>query len=71
MGVSYKTLLLLSSPTLSAIREHLNIFDHENYSIIPEQFKIIDRSKNDIELLIKQHLKLNLNNVDSFYLAVF
>ena len=76
MGVLYRTLLPLSSPPFSAIREHLNISDHENYSITPEQFKIIARGQNDLELLIKEsllikHLKPNLNNVDSFSLTDF
>ena len=59
MGVSYRTLLPLSSSPFSAIRKHVNISDHENYSIMPEQFKIIARDQNDFELLIKESLLSN------------
>ena len=40
----------------SFIREHVNLSEHENYSITPEQFKIIARGQYDLELLIKQSL---------------
>ena len=78
IGSSYRTLLPFSSPVFKAIRfrEHVNISDHNNYSITPEQFKIIAHGQKDIKLLIKEsllikHLKYNLNYVDPFTLAGF
>ena len=76
IGISYRTLLLLTSPPFSAIREHIHTSNHNDCSITPEHFKIIAHGKSDLELLIKEsllikHLQPNLNNVDSFSLAVF
>ena len=68
IGVSYRTLLLLTWPSFRVIREHLTIFDHDQYSITPEIFKIISQGQNNLEILTKEsllvkHLQPNLNNV--------
>ena len=65
-----------TSPPFSVIREHIHTSNHNGCSITPEHFKIIAHGKSDLELLIKEsvlikHLQPNLNNVDSFSLAVF
>ena len=78
IGVSYRTSVPLSSPPFSAIRNHtqVNQVNHNNYSISPDEFTIIDSAQTDFQLLKKESILIkqiqpNLNNMDSLVLKVF
>ena len=75
LGVSYRTLLPLTSPPFSAIREHTANPYHQNYKISAEQFKILASAQFELDLLIIESLiikntKPNLNNMDSLNLRI-
>ena len=74
-GVSYRTSVPLSNPPFSAIRNHTFI-NHENYSISPDEFTIIDTAQSDYQLLKKESILIkqiqpNLNNMDSLTLKIY
>ena len=75
LGVSYRTLLPLTSPPFSAIREHTLDQYHQNYKITADQFKIMTSAQHESDLLIMESLiikssKPNLNNMDSLNLRI-
>ena len=75
LGVSYRTSLPLSNPPFSAIRNHTNS-NHNNYTISPNEFTIIDSAPSDFQLLKKEsilikQLQPNLNNMDSLVLKIY
>ena len=75
LGVSYRTSVPLTNPPFSAIRNHTHN-NHNNYTISPNEFTIIDSAQSDYQLLkresilIKQ-LQPNLNNMDSLVLKIY
>ena len=75
LGISYRTSVPLTNPPFSAIRNH-TLTNHNNYSISPEEFSIIESTHSDFELLTKESILIkqiqpNLNNMDSLSLKIY
>ena len=73
-GVSHRTNQPIMS-SHSSIRSHINNNNHHNYSITPEQFKILVTSTSDFELLLKEsilikQLKPSLNDMEAINLKI-
>ena len=54
-GVSYRTSVLLTNSPFSAIKNHTNI-NHNNYTISPNKFTIIESTQTDFQLIKKKVL---------------
>ena len=75
LGVSYRTAVPLTNPPFSAIRNHIN-FNHNNYTISPNEFTIIESALTDFQLLKKESILIkqiqpNLNNMESVSLKIY
>ena len=74
-GVSYRTLVPLTNPPFSAIKNHTN-FNHNNYTISPNEFTIIESAQTDFQLIKKESILIkqiqpNLNNMESITLKIY
>ena len=75
LGISYRTTMPLTNPPFSAIRNH-TIHNHNNYTISPNEFTIVESAQTDFQLLKKESILIkqiqpNLNNMESLTLKIY